>query len=134
MKIDGVNAIDSSQWKRSDGFRSPATARAFERIAADLESSVDPAARDEMSGLLGELKAKIAEVSASDPRPYGRSVEHEIKQMLIHARNAAFPETTASEPVPVPVPAPDPSAPVAVEPPDSLETEPAQATYLDVLR
>jgi hypothetical protein len=134
MKIDGAGIPARS--KSSDDFRSPATARAFERLEARLLDTANPAAREELAGLLAELRAKAAEVSASDPRPYGRSIEHAIKKALIRAAHGRLPgaPTSLTEPLPVPLPMPSPVGPLASEPPEAVGTPPSPVTSLNVRR
>jgi hypothetical protein len=121
----------------SRSFRSPATENAFRRLEERLLAGTEGDRRTTIETLLDEAREKAVAGSEKDARPYGRSVEHAMKQMLIRMvhdlkkHDAPRPADTDGEPFPAPV-APDPPLDAAVDDSgSSLGSDAPYATGID---
>jgi hypothetical protein len=127
-------AVPAEPATTGGGFRSPATVNAFDRFTRVLVGNLEGEKRDQVEEAIAELRQKAEDVSAGDSRPYGHSIEHEIKKLLNDpaikkAIRAAYEEMAEEPSALVPNPA-DPPETVIDQPVDSIDEAPSGAGRL----
>ncbi len=103
----GEEPLNFAEYVASAGFRSPSTRNALYKLHDRLTAGLDGEALAEVEALLAEAVEIAGELAAADQRPFGRSVEHQLKQIFNVASRGhlALPELApgtepSSEPAP----------------------------------
>ncbi|MCH8946216.1 MAG: hypothetical protein IH789_01125 [Acidobacteria bacterium] len=112
------------------GFRSPSTINMLQRLQRRLTEGLEGEKLAEVEAVLAELVDAAGELAAADQRPFGRSIEHQLKQ-LFNAVSRRHPVVPEIESVTPPAEEPVPEAPPVEEAPIADE-EPAPAVDVSV--
>ena len=103
----GEEPLSFAEYVASAGFRSPSTRNALYKLHDRLTDGLDGEALAEVEALLSAAVEIAGELAAADQRPFGRSVEHQLKQIFNVASRGhlALPELApgtepSSEPAP----------------------------------
>ncbi len=103
----GEEPVSFAEHVASVGFRSPSTRNALYKLHDRFTAGLDGESVAEVEALLAEAVEIAGELAAADQRPFGRSVEHQLKQIFNVAskRHPSLPELASgtesfSEPVP----------------------------------
>ncbi len=80
------------------GFRSPSTINMLQKLHSRVVDGLDEGARAEVEAVLGEMVDLAGDLAAADDRPFGRSIEHQLKQLLNFASKKHFVSPQAEPP------------------------------------
>ena len=103
----GEEPFSFAEYVASAGFRSPSTRNALYKLHDRLTDGLVGEASAEVKALLAEAVKIAGELAAADQRPFGRSVEHQLKQLFNAAsrRHPVLPELAPTlEPSAAPAP------------------------------
>ena len=64
------------------GFRSPSTINMLQRLHRSVVAGLSEEAGAEVEAVLGEMVDLAGDLAATDDRPFGRSIEHQLKQLF----------------------------------------------------